>query len=193
MIPSATQSHCSSDAPYRNRLGRQNQLLRVLWNITWLVLYRPSPVLMHGWRRALLRAFGAKVGRAAHPYPRCQIWAPWNLTMGDHSCLADHVDCYSVAPITLGEHATVSQYSFLCGATHDYEARDFALIPKPIWIGANAWLAADVFVAPGVRIGAGAVVGARSSVYKDVPEWTVVVGNPARALKQRVYRSNLHE
>lgn len=106
--------------------------------------------------------------------------------MGDHSCLAAGVDCYSVAPVKLGVHATVSQYAFLCTASHDYEDPEFHLITKPIAIGDYAWVGARAFVGPGVQIGEGAVVGATSSVYRDVPEWTVVGGNPAKEIKKRV-------
>jgi putative colanic acid biosynthesis acetyltransferase WcaF len=121
----------------------------------------------------------------AHPYPSAKIWAPWNLEMGDHSCLSEKVDCYSVDTIRLGPHAIVSQYSFLCTASHDYTDPTMPLITAPIIIEAGAWVAADVFVGPGVTIGEGAVVGARSSVFKDVDPWTVIAGNPARAIKKR--------
>jgi putative colanic acid biosynthesis acetyltransferase WcaF len=105
--------------------------------------------------------------------------------MCDHSCLSHFVDCYCVAPIKIGAHSTVSQYSYLCAATHDIERPDMPLVAAPITIGDGAWVAADVFVGPGVTIGDGAVVGARSSVFKDVPPWTVVVGTPAKVIKKR--------
>jgi len=108
--------------------------------------------------------------------------------MAEDSCLADDVECYSVAPITLGPHSTVSQYTYLCTASHDYEDPDFRLLAKPIRIGARAWVAAGTFVGPGVTIAEGAVVGARSAVFKDVEQWTVVAGNPARYLKRRRMR-----
>jgi putative colanic acid biosynthesis acetyltransferase WcaF len=101
------------------------------------------------------------------------------------SCLANDVDCYSVAPITLGAGSSVSQYAFLCTATHDLESADFQLMAKPIVIGPRAWVAARAFVGPGVTIGEGAVVGATASVYRNVEPWTVVGGNPARVLKRR--------
>jgi putative colanic acid biosynthesis acetyltransferase WcaF len=173
---------------YRNRLGLGNKIGRVLWNFAWHLLYRPSPTFCYFWRRMLLRLFGAVVERGAHPYPRCRIWAPWNLTMGKYSCLANDVDCYSVAPVKLGVHATVSQYAFLCTATHDYEDPDFPLITKPIEICDYAWVGARAFIGPGVRIGEGAVVGATASVYHDVAEWTVVGGNPSKVIKLRVMR-----
>jgi putative colanic acid biosynthesis acetyltransferase WcaF len=80
----------------------------------------------------------------------------------------------------------VSQYSFLCTASHDYHRRNLPLITAPIEIGSHAWIAADSFIAPGVTIGEGSVVGARSSVYRDVPPWVVAAGNPATKLKDRV-------
>ena len=106
--------------------------------------------------------------------------------MGDHSALANDVDCYSVAPVALGAYSTVSQYAHLCTATHDYADPGFRLVAKPITIGARAWLAAGAFVGPGVTVGQGAVVGARAVVVKDVSEWTVVAGNPCRPIGPRV-------
>ena len=173
---------------YRNRLSLSNKVARACWNLTWLLLYRPSPTFCFPWRRLLLRLFGAAVEHGARPYPRCRIWAPWNLTMGRHSCLGNYVDCYSVAQVRLGAHVTVSQYAFLCTATHDYEDPDFSLITRRIEVGDYAWIGARAFVGPGVNIGEGAVVGATASVYRDVPEWTVVGGNPARIIKQRIMK-----
>jgi putative colanic acid biosynthesis acetyltransferase WcaF len=159
-----------------------NRVARLLWGIVWNTLYRFSPKIMHGWRRFLLRCFGASVGVGAHPYPRAKIWAPWNLTMGEHSCLANDVDCYCVAPIHLGAYATVSQYSYLCSASHDHRDPSMPLIVAPIVIESRAWVAADVFVGPGVKIGHGSVVGARSTVLYDVPPGTVVSMAPAKQI-----------
>ena len=167
------------------RLAAGNRLLRALWGLVWLLLYRPSPRPLHVWRRALLRAFGARVGAGAHPYPGARIWAPWNLTMERDSCLADAVDCYCVARITIGARATVSQYSYLCSASHDHRDPAMPLVAAPIVIEPKAWVAADVFIGPGVRVGEGAVVGARSTVMRDVAPWTVVAGTPARPCGSR--------
>jgi len=172
-------SDVPSSHPLRNKVGR------AIWGLVWACLYRPSPKVLHGWRRFLLRLFGAKVGKGVHPHPSARIWAPWNLEMGDHSCLSFFVDCYCVARVTIGAHSTVSQYSYLCTATHDVEHPNMPLVTQPITIGEGAWIAADVFVAPGVTIGDGAVVGARSSVFGDVAPWTIVAGSPAREIRKR--------
>ena len=118
-------SNCPSSHSTGNKLGR------ALWGMVWRLLYRPSPKPFHAWRRFLLRLFGAKIGRGTH-HASVKIWAPWNLEMGDHSCLSHEVDCYCVAPVKLGAHVTVSQYSYLCtGATHDIEQADMPLSDRP--------------------------------------------------------------
>lgn len=163
----------------------KNRAARLLWGSVSHTAYRFSPKVFHGWRRFLLRSFGAKVAAGAHPYPRAKIWAPWNLTMEEHSCIADDVDCYCVAPIRIGAHATVSQYSYLCSASHDYQDPTMPLIVAPIVIESRAWIAADVFVGPGVRIGEGSVIGARSTVLHDVEPWVIVAGSPLKQIGTR--------
>ena len=168
----------------RVRLSAQSKLLRGVWQLAYWLLYRFTPVPLHGWRRMVLRCFGAKVGPGAHPYPSAQIWAPWNLVMESGSCLSRGVECYSVATVTVGEGATVSQYGYLCAASHDYNDSEFPLTAGPITIGAKAWIAAGAFVGPGVTVGEGAGVGARAVVTRDVEPWNVVAGNPAVIVKQ---------
>jgi putative colanic acid biosynthesis acetyltransferase WcaF len=190
-VPSTTSSQVLPHSlvnlsDYHHRLGWRNKLARTAWCVVWFVLFRPSPKPWHGWRRFLLRCFGAKVGRGAHPYPSARIWAPWNLEMGDGSCLADGVDCYNVARIRLGHSALVSQRSFLCSASHDHTDPAFPLVARPIAVVNGAWVAAEAFVGPGVTVGEGAIVGARACVTKDVAAWTIVVGNPAQVIKERV-------
>src|ERR1039458_9581709 len=94
--------------------GLGQRMLRGLWGIVWLVSFRPTPRPFHAWRRFLLRLFGAKIGRGAKVYQSAQIWAPWNLTMADSAVIGPDVDCYCVAPISIGEETTVSQYCYLC-------------------------------------------------------------------------------
>lgn len=166
-------------------LSLGNKLLRALWGVVWLLLFRPTPRPLHGWRCFLLRLFGARIGRGVLVYQSVKVWAPWNLEMADGSCLGDDVDCYSVDRVTLGRGAIVSQYSYLCTATHDFTRRARPLVTRPITIGADAWVTADVFIGPGVTVGEGAVVGARATVVRDVEPWVIVAGSPARVVGTR--------
>lgn len=105
--------------------------------------------------------------------------------MDDYACLSSNVYCYNVANVKIGKNATVSEYSFLCTATRNYNDIALPLVATPISIAERAWITADVFVGPGVTIGEGAVALARSTVVRDVAAWTVVAGNPARFVKYR--------
>lgn len=110
--------------------------------------------------------------------------------MAENAIIGPDVDCYCVAKITVMSDAMVSQYSYLCAATHDYKKPYLPLIAKPIVIESRAWVCADVFIGPGVTVGEGAVVGARSTVFGDVPAWKVVAGNPPTVLRDRVIESS---
>ena len=177
------------DCPSPHGLG--NKLGRTAWGAVWLLLFRPSPRILYFWRRTLLRLFGARIGRGCKVSPSTRIWAPWNLTMEDYSSLGYDVDCYCVAAVWLGAHSTVSQYSFLCTASHDVSDPHMRLTSAPIRIGDQAWICADVFVSPGITIGQGAVAGAGAVVVHDVAPWTVVGGNPAVEINKRRFTAGI--
>ncbi|WP_411846125.1 putative colanic acid biosynthesis acetyltransferase [Roseibacillus persicicus] len=132
-----------------------------------------------------MKAFGAKVGRGIHVYPKVRIWAPWNLVIDDEAGIANGAILYSQGLIRIGKRAVISQGVHLCAGTHDYSTKGFPLVTKAIMIGDHAWIAAEAFVHPGVTVGEGTVVGARSVVTKDLPDWKVCSGFPAEVLKER--------
>ncbi len=175
-------------AGYSTHFSLGNKLRRFTWQFAWLLLMRLSPRPCFGWRRFVLRAFGARVGQKARVYPTTRVWGPWNLDLGNHCVVGPDVDLYCMDLIRIGDHATVSQYSYLCTGTHDIEDPHMNLITAPICVENSAWICADVFIGPGVVVGEGAVVGARSSVFKNVESWIVVAGAPARRIKTRVLR-----
>lgn len=162
-----------------------NKLARLLWQAAWLFLFRPSPWFGHAPRRALLRLFGARIGRGAQIMPSVRVWAPWNLMLGDYATVSHGVDLYAVDRIEIGAHATVSQRAFLCTATHDVDHPNMPLKTAPIRIGDGVWICAEAYVHPGVTIGADAVAGVRAVVLHDVPPGQVVGGNPAKFLRMR--------
>jgi putative colanic acid biosynthesis acetyltransferase WcaF len=167
-----------------------DRIRRASWGVVYNLLFRTSPRPLHAWRAFLLRLFGAKLGQHCHVYAKVKIWAPWNLVMDDYACMADDVICYSIATVTLGAKAIVSQGTHLCTGTHDYEDPAFQLYALPITIGERAWICAESFIGPGVTVGEGAVIGARSVVTKDMPPWMICAGTPSKPLKRRIMRQN---
>ena len=157
-----------------------------LWWIVQATLFHMSPQALYGWRRFLLRLFGARIGKGVLIRPSASITYPWKLTIGDWSWVGDNTTLYSLGEITIGESAVVSQHSYLCSGSHDYTLPTFDLIAKAIHVESESWLAANVFVGPGVTIGRGAVVGACSVVLNDVPSLMVCAGNPLKVLRTRL-------
>jgi putative colanic acid biosynthesis acetyltransferase WcaF len=172
----------------QNRRARKyssgEMIRRVLWTLMQ-PLFRFSPRPCFGWRRFLLRCFGAKLGRDVHVYPSAMIYFPWNLEAGDESAIGEYAFIYNLGRITIGPRATISHRAHLCAGTHDHTKREFPLLRPPIAIGVEAWICSDAFVGPGVTIGEGAIVGAGAVVTKDVAPWMIAVGNPARVIKRR--------
>jgi putative colanic acid biosynthesis acetyltransferase WcaF len=164
--------------------GRSAVAVQVWWFVQ-VFFFRTSPQFAYGFRRWLLRCFGAQIGRNVVIRPSATITYPWKVKIGDFAWIGDDVVLYSLGEIEIGAHAVVSQSSYLCAGDHDYTDVEFAIRGRKITIGGQAWVAADVFIAPGVNIGEGAVIGARSSVFQDMPAGMVCMGYPAKPLKPR--------
>ena len=167
----------------------RNRLLRAAWNVSWALLASWTPPQMRFWRRFLLKLFGAQLGESSDVRGSARVWYPPHLHLADRAMLAERVNCYNMAPITLGRAALVSQGAHLCAGTHDIASATFQLKASPITIGAGAWIAAEAFVGPGVEVGEGAVLGARGVAFRSLEAWTVYGGNPAKAIKPRVLRA----
>lgn len=158
---------------------------RALWEILRGPLFAWTPRPLWGWRRMVLRAFGARVGREVHVFPSVRIAVPWNLTFGDEAAVGDRAILYSLGRIEIGAQTTISQGAHLCAGTHDYLQASMPLVKASISIGAGAWICADAFIGPGVSVGARAIVGARAVAVKNVEPGKVVAGNPARVVRDR--------
>jgi putative colanic acid biosynthesis acetyltransferase WcaF len=171
-----------------NRRARKWSNWELLGRIGWALvhpLFAWSPRPLWGWRRWLLRRFGARIGADVHIYPTARITIPWNLTVGDQSAIGDRVIVYALGPIRLGRRVTVSQGAHLCAGTHDLTLPDRPLLKPPITIDDDAWICADAFIGPGIVVGERAIVGARAVAMKDVPAHATVVGNPARPIQRK--------
>jgi len=164
--------------------GLSNRVFRAIWRVTWIVAASWTHPL-HGWRRFLLRLFGAKIGKGVYVAPSARIWYPPHLILDDFAALGDDVDIYCMSSVRIGKYGIVSKRAHICAGTHDINDPFFQLIAKKIIVGDHAWVAAEAFIGPGVTLGEGAVLGARGVTMRDLKPWTVYAGNPAKEIKTR--------
>jgi putative colanic acid biosynthesis acetyltransferase WcaF len=170
---------------YTSPWSLRMRLKVALWELTWLLLFRPTPKPLTRWRLFLLRLFGCQVSGKPFVAASAVIKMPWNLILEDRACLGAHSEVYSLGQVTMHARSTLAQQGYLCAGTHDFSDPALPLVVGEIVVGADAFLGARAFVLPGVTIGEGALVGACAVVSKDVPPWSVVAGNPARVIGTR--------
>ncbi len=183
-MKAALSTQCQSDA-WSSPWPWQHRVRRALWLATWAVLCRWTPKPLNPWRILILKLFGARVHGTPFVHGSARIYFPRHLSLDDRSCIGERAILYSLAPIEIRAHATVSIEAFLCTGTHDFSQAHIPVQTAPIVVGAHAFIAARAFLLPGVEIGEQAVIGACAVVTRNVPGGSIVAGNPARVIGQR--------
>jgi putative colanic acid biosynthesis acetyltransferase WcaF len=156
-----------------------------LWFFIGLPLLRCFLLPSSGFRRWLLRLFGARIGSGVVIKPGVRVKYPWLLEAGDHCWIGE--DCWidNLSLVRLGSHVCVSQGVYFCTGNHDWSDPGFRLRAQPIRVDDGAWICARAFVGPGTEIGEGAVVAAGAVATKSVPPYAIHAGNPAELVGLR--------
>ena len=153
---------------------------RRLWVLVSSVFFQNPFPKASRFRAALLRAFGARIGKEVLFGSNVYISYPWRLVVGDHVWIGDDVGIQSMAQVTIESNVCVSRRCYLSTGSHDFRQENFGLKVAPILIRQGSWIAIGSQVVAGVTIGEGAVVSAGSVVLRDVPANCLVRGNPAQ-------------
>lgn len=117
------------------------------------------------------------------------MWArfynPTNITIGKDSIVGDHAFLDGRAKITIGEHVDIASEVMIYNSEHDLESEEFIAREEPVYIDDYVFIGPRVIIMPGVKIGKGAVVAGGAVVTKDVAEFTMVGGVPAKVIGER--------
>jgi len=185
--PDHRPSDAAAQARRKSPYSPGEKLARVAWGAVEGTLFRASFHNWYGFRRQLLRAFGAKLHATANVRRTVRIECPWNLEIGAGSSIGDRAILYCLGRVRIGARVTVSQGAHLCAGTHDSRRRDLPLVRPTINVGDDAWIAAEAFVGPRVRVGDGTILAARAVAFHDLEPWSIYLGNPAVRIRDREY------
>ncbi|MFD2905926.1 acyltransferase [Sphingobacterium anhuiense] len=190
----------------------QNKSLKRL--VHWLIM---SPVRTRPrWYVRMLQFLYVKRGRGSViynsvrrdlvPFRQCSLGARsvvesfsvlnnavGDLFIGDHTRIG--IGNTIIGPVTIGNEVNIGQHVLISGLNHNYEDIQSTIASQgvtvaPVSIGDDVWIGGNVVILSGISIGQHAVIGAGSVVTKDIPAYSVAVGNPARVVK--VYDFNLN-
>lgn len=166
------------------------------------------------WVKLFVNPFVHKRGRKSYICRRTRMDVlPFNtFVLGDESTIEDFctvnngvgpvcighrtrigIGSVLIGPITIGNDVRIAQHVVMSGLNHSYEDINLPIsrqgvTTKPIAIDDETWVGANVFIAAGVSIGKHCVIAGGSVVTKSIPDYSIVVGNPAKIIKQ--YNSN---
>lgn len=167
---------------------KQAILIRV-WEVVWTLFVRWLPKPFYRWHVLLLKLFGCQIHGHVFIAPSCRIYAPWLLEIGNRSCLGSRSEVYNLGSVYIGERTTLAQYVYICNGTHDLSNSILPLLVGDIEIGNDVFVGAKAIILPGLKLGNGSIVGAGSVLTKNTDEFKIYAGNPAKYIKERLFKN----
>ena len=136
-------------------------------------------------KMALLRMFGAKVGKGLVIKVKVRVKYPWRLVIGDNCWLGESVWIDNLENVTIGNNVCISQGAMLLTGNHDYTQSDFPYRLGKIVLDDGVWIGAQSVVCPGVTCKSHAILTVNSVATKTLEPWSIYMGNPAVFIRKR--------
>ena len=162
-----------------------NLFKRLLWFYLNAMLFKTSLLPVNSVKTALLRLFGAKIGRDVTIKPGVNIKYPWNLTVGHHTWIGENVWIDCLVPVNIGCNVCLSQGAILLTGNHNYKKSSFDLMTSGLIIEDGVWIGACSLVNPGVIASSHSVLTSGSVANKNLEAYAVYQGNPAIKIRDR--------
>lgn len=139
----------------------------------------------HMVRKAIYRFSGMKIGKGSTIHMWANFFDPRNIVIGEDSIIGDHAFLDGRDKIVIGSHTDIASCVMIYNSEHNLEDKNFKAILGKVEIGDYCFIGPRVIILPGVKIGKGAVVAAGAVVTKDVNDFDIVGGVPAKLIGKR--------
>jgi len=132
-----------------------------------------------------------KVGKRTRIGKRFVFVTGENIFLGKNVYIGNDVGLQaSDKSITIGDYTMIANGTYITTVEHGMEHNNIPMLLQPnktetVTIGPDVWIGAKAVILPGVKIGKGAVIGAGAVVTKDIPEYAIAVGIPAKVIRLR--------
>ncbi len=135
-------------------------------------------------RLIILFFVGVRFGRHVVVERNVKIDFPWRLKIGDNCYISSgvYLDCRG-GVINIGDDSDISQGAIIFTLSHDIQSKDFAPKCGDVIVGCRSWVCARSIILPGTTLGIGNVLGANSVFSGSAPDFSLIIGVPARVVK----------
>lgn len=161
---------------------------QTLWYFVNALLVRASWNPFMGIKIALLKMFGAKIGKGLVLKNNVCIKFPWKLTVGDNVWIGEYAWIDNLDKVTIGNNVCISQGALLLTGNHDYTLTSFDYRNSSIVIEDGAWVGAKSVVCPGVTMKSHAILTVGSIATKSLEAYGIYQGNPAKKIRERIIK-----
>lgn len=141
----------------------------------------PSHVI----RKVIYRSAGICIGKGSTIHMWANFFQPGNISIGADTIIGDHVFLDGRKKIVIGSHTDIASEVMIYNSEHDLESNAFQAKTEPVVIGDYVFIGPRAIILPGIRVGNGAVVAAGAVVTKDVDDFKIVAGVPAKVIGER--------
>lgn len=162
-----------------------NRIKTVLLEIIVFKLHFVGHVPSHHFRRFFYRLGGMKIGKGSAIHMHLKLYNPFNIAIGEDSIIGEDAVLDGRDKLTIGNHVDIASEVMIYNAQHNVNDPSFRAIHAPVVIEDYVFIGPRAIILPGITIKKGAVVGAGAVVTKDVPEYSIVGGVPAKHIGER--------
>ena len=159
--------------------------MRFLWYFINIVFFKSSLFPFNSLKLFLLRLFGCSLGKGVVIKPNVNIKYPWKLSLGNYVWIGEQVWIDNLDNVTIGNHVCISQGAILICGSHDYKKPSFDLITKEIILNDGVWVGTKSIILSGVVAESHAILSAGSVMSKNLENYTIYRGNPAKKVGLR--------